>query len=370
MDETMKKKSTRKTETEIKGLILCAGKGTRLRPITHTSAKQLVPVANKPIIHFGLEAMRAAGITDIGIVVGDTGPEIKEALGDGAAFGVKLTYIRQAVPKGIAHAVLTAEAYLGKNPFVLYLGDNLLKDGITGLADEFRRTRPNATILLTRVKDPRQFGVAEVKGRQIVSVVEKPKKPKSDLAIVGVYIFDHNVMDAARRVKPSWRGELEITDTIALLLADGYKVTHHVITGWWKDTGKKEDMLEANRMVLEGIEPSCEGHIGEGCEVTGRVVIGAGAHIEQSTVHGPAIIGAGSIVRNAYIGPFTSLGENVIVENSEVANSILLTGSRISHLDGRLEESLLGKDVVVEKSPRRPRAYKMMLGDCSHVSVF
>lgn len=352
----------------MKGLILCAGKGTRLRPLTYTNAKQLVPVANKPIIYYGLEAMAQANIRKIGIVIGETGPEIREAVGDGSRWGLKITYIEQDKPLGIAHAVHTAEKFLGDEPFVLYLGDNLLRDGITGLVREFEQQKPNATILLAEVEDPRQFGVVEVRGGKIIALEEKPKKPKSNLAIVGVYLFDSNILRAVRKVKPSRRGELEITDSIALLLKQGLTINSHVISGWWKDTGKREDILEANRMVLETIEPDIQGEVVDS-DIHGRVVIEAGAVVSGSTIRGPVIIGAGTRVTDAYIGPFTSIEKNVTVERSEVENCVVLRGSRIANLDRRLEESLIGRDVVVERSLSRPHSYKMMLGDDSRVDV-
>ncbi|MEW5945163.1 MAG: glucose-1-phosphate thymidylyltransferase, partial [bacterium] len=331
----------------MKGLILCAGKGTRLRPLTHTNAKQLVPVANKPILYYGLEAMRDAGITDIGIVVGDTENEIRDAVGTGDRWGIGVTYIKQDEPRGIAHAVHVSEKFIGGSPFVLYLGDNLLRDGIRGLVEEFNARKPNATILLAEVEDPRHLGVAEVKNGRIVGLEEKPAKPKSNLAVVGVYIFDRNILDAVKRVKPSKRGELEITDSIALLLKKGLAVNYHVVTGWWKDTGKKDDILDANRIVLENLEPSNRGEIRGNSELSGRLVIEEGAVIDSSTVRGPAVIGRNTRVEHSYVGPFTSIEENVIISHSEVENSIIMCGSRIENLNVRLEESLIGRDAVV-----------------------
>lgn len=353
----------------MKGLILCAGKGTRLRPITYTNAKQLVPIANKPVIFYGLEAMGNAGITEIGVVIGETGNEIMEVLGDGSKWGVQITFIEQNPPRGIAHAVEVAEDFLQREPFVLYLGDNLLRDGITGLVKEFNEQKPNAIILLAHVKEPRQFGVAEVNGDKIISLEEKPKKPKSDLAVVGVYLFDSNIFDAVHKIKPSWRGELEITDSIACLLKNGCDIRSHIITGWWKDTGKKEDMLEANRMVLEDIETRVSGFVDLKSEITGRAIVEDTAQVENSVIRGPVIIGRNAKILNSYIGPFTSIGDDATVQNSEIENSIILNGSKISNIEGRLEESLIGRDVVVERSMSRPRSFKMMLGDCSRVDV-
>ncbi len=353
----------------MKGLILSGGRGTRLRPITHTSAKQLVPVANKPILYYGIECIRDAGITDIGIIVGDTREEIKRACADGAQWGVKLTYIHQSDPLGLAHAVKTAQPFLGEDPFVMYLGDNLVKDGITPLVREFERDRPNAQILLAHVKNPQDFGVAELDGDHVVRLVEKPKEPKSDLALVGVYMFDSTIWEAVDAIKPSARGELEITDAIQYLIDTGYNVRSHVIRGWWKDTGKLEDMLEANRILLEGIERRIDGHVDEHSQVNGRVIIGRNSHILRSNIRGPVIIGENCLIEDAYIGPFTSLHDGVRVIGSEIEHSMILENSAILNIGNRLEDSLIGKNVEVRKDGRKPKAYRLMLGDNSEVSV-
>jgi glucose-1-phosphate thymidylyltransferase len=355
---------------ELKGLILSGGRGTRLRPITYTSAKQLVPVANKPVLFFGIEAMAAAGITDIGIIIApETGDEIRAAAGDGSQFGVRLTYIVQDQPAGLAHAVLTAEPFLGDSPFVMYLGDNLLQGGMTDLVAAFRANEPEALILLTPVPDPQNYGVAELSASGgVVRLVEKPADPPSDLALVGVYMFTPLIHAAARAIEPSPRGELEITDAIQWLVDAGNNVESHIVRGWWKDTGRLDDMLEANRLVLERAERRVEGELID-AQVDGRVIVEPGARLERATVRGPAIIGAGAVVRDAYIGPYTAVGAGCVVEAAEVEHSILLEGSEVRGLDGRMESSLLGRDVVISRGTRQPRAYRFMVGDNSEIGI-
>ncbi len=353
----------------MKGLILSGGKGTRLRPITYTSAKQLVPVANKPVLFYGIESIRDAGITDIGIVVGDTKEEIKAAVGNGSDFGVKVTYIEQPEPLGLAHAVLVAEDYLKDDPFVMYLGDNLVLGGIRELVEEFMRDKPNAQILLAKVLNPNQFGVAELEDGKVVRLVEKPQEPKSDLALVGVYMFDSNIIKAAKSIKPSARGELEITDAIQYLIDQGYTVHPHMVNGWWKDTGKLEDMLEANRMVLDNLTTRLDGHVDTSSKVEFKVVVESGAEVINSVVRGPAIIGKGARIINSFIGPFTSIDKNVQVLSSEIEHSIVLEGSVIKEVDRRIEDSLVGRNVEVGKSPLKPTAYRFMLGDNSKVGL-
>jgi glucose-1-phosphate thymidylyltransferase len=354
---------------EIKALVLAGGRGTRLRPITHTSAKQLVPIANKPILFYGLEAIRDAGIVDVGVVVGDTRREIEDAVGDGSAFGLKVTYIWQEAPLGLAHAVKIAADYVGKEPFVMYLGDNLIMGGITDFVSEFQKNRPNAQILLARVDNPGDFGVAELSGGAVVALEEKPKHPKSNLALVGVYMFDVSVFDAVRAVKPSWRNELEITDAIQHLIDAGKDVRAHEITGWWKDTGKLEDILEANRMILETLKRRISGNVGAASRIDGNVVVEEGANIEGSVLRGPLIIGSNSNIVKSYIGPFTSVYHDVTIQNSEIEHSIILENSRISNLGQRMEKSLVGKDAEIVKSSTMPKAYRFMLGDASRIEV-
>jgi glucose-1-phosphate thymidylyltransferase len=353
----------------MKALVLSGGSGSRLRPITHTSAKQLVPVANKPVLFYGLEAIRDAGITDVGIVVGDTAPAIAEAVGDGSLFGLEVTYIPQDAPLGLAHAVLIAAEFLGEDDFVMYLGDNFIVGGITALVEEFRAGRPDAQIMLTRVPDPRQFGVAELDaGGEVIGLEEKPARPRSDLALVGVYIFTPAVHEAVRQLAPSWRGELEITEAIAWLIDHGRKVASTAVTGYWKDTGNVADMLEVNRMVLESLEPRCDGAVDAGTEIIGRVVIEAGAQVSGSRIVGPVIIGAGTRVSGSYVGPFTSVSPDCVIAGSEIEYSIVLRGASIQGV-GRVEASLIGHHVEVTSAPRVPRAHRLVLGDHSKVQI-
>ncbi|MBW3653201.1 MAG: glucose-1-phosphate thymidylyltransferase [Actinomycetota bacterium] len=353
----------------MKGLILSGGKGTRLRPITHTSAKQLVPVANKPVLFYGIEAMAAAGIEQIGIIIApETGAEIRAAVGDGSQFGVAVTYVEQDRPGGLAHASLTAERYLDGDPFVMYLGDNLLQGGITDLVESFRASEPDALILLTPVDDPQNYGVAELDGDRVKRLVEKPPEPATNLALVGVYMFTAGIHEAARAIEPSARGELEITDAIQYLVDDGKRVEPHIVRGWWKDTGRLDDMLEANRLVLDRIEPQVDGElIDSRCD--GRVVVERGAVLERTTVRGPAIIGAGTRISDAYIGPYTAIGAGCVITSAEVEHSILLEGSKVCDLEGRMESSLLGRNVTISRGVRQPRAYRFMVGDNSEIGI-
>ena len=354
---------------ELKGLILSGGAGTRLRPITHTSAKQLVPVANKPVLFYGIEALVDAGVTDIGIIIAPvTGDEIREAVGDGSDLGARVTYIEQAEPAGLAHAVLTAEEFLAGSSFVMYLGDNLLKNGIAGLVESFRENSPEAIILLTKVDDPSSFGVAELDGDRVVGLVEKPETPPSDMALVGVYLFSPAIMDAARELSPSARGELEITEAIQSLIEDGREVQSEIVKGWWKDTGQLSDMLEANRLVLEEIETDIQGEVGDS-KVEGRVIVEEGAVLRGSVVRGPAVIGAGAVIEDAYIGPYTSIGKNVSVRRSEVEHSILLSGATVEDLGTRMEASLLGRDVKVTRGDGLPRTLRLLVGDRSEIEI-
>jgi glucose-1-phosphate thymidylyltransferase len=354
---------------ELKGLILSGGKGTRLRPITHTSAKQLVPVANKPVLFYGIEAMAAAGIDEVGIIIApETGGEVRAAAGNGSRFGVRITYIPQEEPLGLAHAVLTAEPFLGDSPFVMYLGDNLLQGGITDLVEAFRAGTPDALILLTPVPDPENYGVAELDNGSVVGLVEKPSEPKTDLALVGVYMFMPSVHGATHAIKPSARGELEITDAIQHLVDQGLRVEPHIVKGWWKDTGRLEDMLAANRLVLDTIERQVDGELIDS-QVDGRVVIEAGARLERSSIRGPAIIGAGARLTDCYVGPYTAIGEGCAIQDAEVEHSILLAGSVVCDLDGRIESSLLGRNVRVGRDHRQPRAYRFLVGDNSEIGI-
>lgn len=353
----------------MKALILSGGRGTRLRPITHTSAKQLVPIANKPILFYALESVVSAGITEVGVVVGDTAPEIRAAVGDGRAWGAHVTYIQQSAPLGLAHAVKEARDYLGDEPFVMYLGDNLVIDGITSFVRRFVEAGPDALILLSRVKNPERFGVAELDDGRVIRLVEKPQHPASDLALVGVYLFTSRVFEAVDAISPSARGELEITDAIQWLIDHRIRVEPHIIDGWWKDTGRLEDMLEANRIVLEALEPRNAGSIEGSSQLIGKVAIGEGAQIRDSMVRGPAIIGRNCRLENAYVGPFTSLYHGVEVRNSEIEHSIVLENSRILDVTTRIEDSLIGKDVVIRRSAGLPNVLRFMLGDHSEVGL-
>ena len=354
----------------LKGLILSGGAGTRLRPITHTSAKQLVPVANKPVLFYGIEALVEAGVTEIGIIIApETGDEIRAAAGDGSQFGAEITYIVQDEPAGLAHAVLTAEDFIGGSPFVMYLGDNLLADGLRGLVATFRESEPDALILLTPVDEPEHYGVAELDGERVVRLVEKPKDPPSNLALVGVYLFQPAIFEAARALKPSWRGELEITEAIQSLIEDGHTVQSEVVSGWWKDTGQLADMLEANRLVLEELETRLDGEVDEVSKVEGRVVLEAGAKLIDSTVRGPAVIGAGATIEGAYVGPYTSIGEDVRICRSEIEHSIVLAGSVVEDLGTRMEASLLGREVKLTRSEGMPKTLRMLVGDKCEIKI-
>lgn len=361
----------------MKGLILSGGAGTRLRPITHTSAKQLVPVANKPILFYGIEDMAEAGISEVGIIIGETGAEIREAVGDGSQFGVSVTYIPQEEPLGLAHCVQIARDFLGEDDFVMYLGDNLLRQGIAQFADAFERDRkrsdvkdrPSAQILLARVPDPQRFGVAAVdEDGKVLRLIEKPDNPPSDLALVGVYLFDASIHEAVDSIEPSPRGELEITDAIQWLIDHGHRVRHEILDGWWKDTGKLEPLLEGNRLVLESLEPCIDGEVSDDSNVEGRVVIEKGAYVVGSRIRGPAIIGANTHIINSYVGPYTSVYHDCVIESTEIEHSVVLESSKIIGID-RVVDSLIGKAVEVRRSDARPKATRLMLGDHSKVDL-
>jgi glucose-1-phosphate thymidylyltransferase len=358
----------------VKALLLAGGEGTRLRPITHTRAKQLVPVANKPILFYGVEAIVAAGITDIGVIIGATGPEVRAALGDGSRLGARVTYIPQDAPLGLAHCVLIARDFLGDDDFVLYLGDNLLEQDLAAFVSAFEAARatpepPVAQILLKRVPDPHRFGIATLDADgHVLSLVEKPDDPPSDLALVGVYLFDPEIHEAVRAIEPSGRGELEITDAIQWLVANGCRVRTEVLTGWWIDTGKLTPLLEANRLLLERIEPRVDGTVDERSSIDGRVVVADGAEIVNSTIRGPVAIGRDARVVDSFIGPFSAIGERCEVVDSEIEHSVVMDGSTILHIP-RLEDSLIGREAVIERTTRRPRALRLMIGDHCQVDV-
>ncbi len=358
----------------MKGLILSGGKGTRLRPLTYTSAKQLVPVANKPVLFYAIETLVEAGITEIGIIVGDTRDEIKAAVGSGDRWDVKIAYIQQEAPLGLAHAVRIAQDFLGDSRFVMYLGDNMIEESIRPLVEEFVSGEDgyNCQILLKHVPDPQSYGVAELDPEdpeRVVRLVEKPREPVSDLALVGIYMFDKNVFEAVNAIKPSWRNELEITDAIQYLVDAGYSVRPRIVKGWWVDTGKQADMLEVNRLILDRIDRSIDGVVDRDSSVSGKVVIAKSAEVINSVVRGPAIIGDHCRIVNSYIGPFTSINHHCTITDSEIEHSIVLENSQILDISGRIEDSLIGRNVVVEKSPIKPKAYKLLLGDYSKVGI-
>lgn len=354
----------------MRALVLAGGSGTRLRPITHTSAKQLVPLANKPILFYCLEAIAAAGIKEVGIIVGDTREEVKLACSDGSRWGLQITYIPQDEPRGLAHCVLLAREFLEDEPFVMYLGDNFLVGGIADFVAEFEQQRPDAQILLTEVDNPSSFGIAQLDSEgNVVRLVEKPSDPPSNLALVGVYIFGKEIHTAVANVEPSWRGELEITDAIQWLFDQGFKVRPHVITGDWIDTGKKDDILEANRIVLDSMEGAeIRGSVDADSKIVGRVRVDAGAEIVRSVVRGPAVIGAGTRLVDSYIGPYSAISDDCTINNSELEHSIVLERSVVDGVR-RIEESMIGRDVVVGRSTDQPRAVRLMLGDHSQAHL-
>ena len=353
----------------MKGLILSGGKGTRLYPLTYTRAKQLIPVANKPVLFRVIEAIRDAGVTEIGIVIGDTGPEIRDAVGDGDRWGVRITYIPQDAPLGLAHAVKISRPFLGDDRFVMFLGDNVIQGGVSTLIEQFASSAWNAQVVLTAVAEPQHYGVAELEpdGR-IRRLVEKPREPKSNLALVGIYMFDPNVHAACDGIEPSWRGELEITDAIQGLIDEGRSVEAHVVTGWWKDTGHVEDMLEANRLILDALVDDRRGTVVDS-RIDGRVAIGEGALLERCHVRGPAVIGPRAIVRDAYIGPYTAISEDAVVERAELEHAIIMERSRVEGIDARLEDSLIGADVVITRSHGKPQAHRITVGDRARIEI-
>lgn len=337
--------------------------------MTHTSAKQLLPVANKPVLFFALESIAATGIKDVGIVIGETGPQIRQAVGDGSAFGLSVTYIPQDKPLGLAHAVLIAQDWLGDDDFVMYLGDNFLSGGIAPFVDKFRAEQPDAQILLTKVPDPRSFGVAELdeQGR-LIGLEEKPKFPKTDLAVAGIYLFTPVVHEAVKRIGPSWRGELEISDAVQWLIDAGYHVGTQVVSGYWKDTGSVADMLEVNRLVLKRLEVRVDGDVDDASEITGQVEITAGAKVRNSKIIGPTLISSGAEISQSYVGPFTSIGENCRISGSEIESSIVLPGTSIDGIH-RVAESFIGRDVEVAAPASVSSTYRFVLGDHTKMRI-
>jgi glucose-1-phosphate thymidylyltransferase len=353
----------------MKGLILSGGFGTRLRPLTYTGAKQLLPVANKPIIFYGIEALVGSGIKELGIVVGDTAEEVQHAVGDGSRWNISIQYIRQEAPLGLAHAIKISRAFLGTDSFVMYLGDNILRDGINDFVKNFDAHHPQSLILLTEVANPQDFGVAVVDTHGVVKkLIEKPKEPPSNLALVGVYIFDNHIHTAIDHIKPSWRNELEITDAIQWLLDNDYKVESHMVQGWWKDTGKPDDIIEANLLVLEDITNAQNGHV-EDSTLNGRVRTGNGSAIIKSVVRGPVVIGENARIMNSYIGPFSSIGDNAVIENSEIECSVVMEGACLKNVEKRIDRSIIGKNAVINVTNESPRTHKFILGDQSYIEI-
>lgn len=353
----------------MKALIAGGGRGTRLRPITHTQNKHLIPIANKPILHYAIEAAAAAGIKEIAIVVNADSDEVPKAIGDGSRWGVKIAYIPQDAPGGLAQVVALAESFVGEDRFIFYLGDNMVVGGVKRFIDEFEQSDCNCYLTLARVKDPERFGVPEIKNGKIISVEEKPKHPKSNFAVAGIYLYDRSIFEAVKSIQPSGRGELEISDAHQYLIDKGFSVGYSEITGWWKDTGKPTDLLEANRLVLDNITPDIKGDIDRTSVVAGKVVIGTGVRIINSAIRGPAIIGENCVIEDSYIGPFSSIGNNTIIKKSEVEYSIVLRDCKILNVGIRLEGSILGNDVEVVEATGKPRVHRFMIGDQSRVEV-
>jgi glucose-1-phosphate thymidylyltransferase len=353
----------------MRGLVAAGGHATRLRPLTYSLPKQLISVANKPIIFYVLEDLAAAGVVEVVIVVAPHSADaIMSTVGDGSAFGQRIEFIVQGAARGLADVVLVAEEKLSGEPFVMYLGDNVLEGGVTSLVEEFERERPNASILLTKVKNPEAFGVAELDNNRVVRLVEKPREPPSDLALVGVYLFDDTIFESAKAIEPSFRNELEITDAIQHLIGRGLDVRPHIHTGWWLDTGKKDDMLEANRTILETLVRSIDGDVDDESSVEGRVVVEAGAKVARSQIRGPVCIGKEAQIVDSYIGPYTAIGDRCRVESSEVEHSIMLEESKVLDVR-RVTDSILGRGAEVTRDTGTPRAYRLMIGDTSSVSV-
>ncbi len=353
----------------MKALIASGGRGTRLRPITHTQNKHLIPIANKPILHYAIEAAVAAGIKEIGIVHNADSLEVPHAIGDGSRWNAKITYIPQETPGGLSQVVALAEQFVGKEKFIFYLGDNMVVGGVKRFIDEFEKSDCNCYLTLSKVKDPERFGVPEIKNGKIIAVEEKPKKPKSSYAVAGIYLYDHHIFEAVKAIKPSARGELEISDAHQYLIDKGFKIGYAEITGWWKDTGKPTDLLEANRLILDNVTPEINGEVDTQSVVAGKVVIGKGARVINSVVRGPAIIGENCVIEDSYIGPFSAIGNKTVVRNSEIEYSIVLRDCKILDVHIRLESCILGNDVEIVEATGKPHVHRFMIGDQSRVEV-
>ena len=353
----------------MKGLILSGGKGSRLRPLTYTGAKQLVPIANKPVLFYAIESLVSAGVTELGIVVGETKDQIVAAVGDGSAFGARVTYIEQEAPLGLAHGVKIARPFLGEDKFVLFLGDNFVKGGIAAQVVDFKEGESNCMLVLCPVKSPQQFGVADLVEGKVARVTEKPLNPQSNLAITGVYMFDRHVFDAISSIRPSARNELEITDAIQWLLDQGFKVAHHILKEPWIDTGKKDDVLDANRLILEDIEARIEGEVDGQSRIVGRVVLEKGSQVLNSVLRGPLAIGKDTVIVDSYLGPYTSIYFGCRIEKAEIEHSVVLENSLIIDVPQRIEESLIGRNVRIGRGGAKPAAYKLVLGDHSNLDM-
>lgn len=353
----------------MKAIILCAGLGTRLYPVTLSMSKHLIPVANKPILFYALEMMRDAGIKDVGLIIGEKNKDIESAVGDGSRWGLNVIYILQQNPKGLAHAASVAQDFVGEETFVMYLGDNLLKEGLTGFVDTFNENSPNALILLHHVDNPSQFGIAELNEGKITRVVEKPKNPPTDLAIVGAYLFDKNIFTAIDNIKPSWRNELEITDAIQYLIENGYVVQPHIVKDWWKDTGRPEEILAANRFLLDNVESNIKGNVDEDSRIVGNVLIEEGAEIVNSEIKGPVIVGKYCKIIDSFVGSYTSIGNNTIIENSKIKQCVIMEKSTISNVENRISNSLFGRNIVLKGSQGKTTEYRFVLADHSFVEI-
>ncbi len=356
----------------MKGLILSGGKGSRLYPITYTNAKQLVPVANQPVLFRVIEAVRDAGIDEIGVVVGtdDNARQVREAVGDGRRWGVRTTFLPQEAPLGLAHAVKISQDFLGAERFVMFLGDNVIQGGISDLIRRFETSDWDAQVVLKAVEQPQHYGVAELDDQGCIArLVEKPPQPKSNLALVGIYMFSPCIFQAVHEIQPSWRGELEITDAIQWLISHGYRVEPHIHRGWWIDTGKTTDLLDANNRVLDEMAHQVAGYVDRDSHLSSKVTIEKGAEIINSVIRGPAAIGEATRIVNAYVGPFTSIYHHCLVENSELEHSIVLENCRILDIPVRIEDSLIGRNAAITRSPIKPKAHKLILGDNSQVGI-
>ncbi|WP_306318208.1 MULTISPECIES: glucose-1-phosphate thymidylyltransferase [unclassified Streptomyces] len=353
----------------MKALVLAGGSGTRLRPFSHSMPKQLIPIANKPVLTHVLENLRDLGVREAGIIVGDRAQHIEQAVGDGSGLGMGITYIPQEKPLGLAHCVSLARPFLGADDFVMYLGDNMLPDGVADIAAEFTARRPDAQVVVHKVDDPRAFGVAELAADgRVERLVEKPRQPRSDLALVGVYFFTPAIHRAVAAIRPSARGELEITDAVQWLVAHGHDVRASVYDGYWKDTGRVEDVLECNQRLLEGLSPRIAGHIDADSTVEGNVVIEAGARVLASRIEGPAIIGAGAVIEDSYVGPDTCIGADCELRGTRLTGSIVLEGARIRGVPG-LHGSLIGRGSQVGPSEPRAAHHRIVVGDDTWIEV-